>query len=65
MIAENEILVLLAAMKKLQFIGVAFITTQNAMTKMSIVNMAQKISQIFFYSVAKILWKKTKYTKKN
>lgn len=50
-------MVSLAVMKKLQFIGVGFITTQNAMTKMSIVNMAQKISQIFFYSVAKIVWK--------
>lgn len=59
MIVENEILVSLAVMKKLQFIGVGFLTTQNAMTKMSIVNMAQKISQIFFYSVAKIVWKKT------
>ena len=34
------------------------------MTKMSIVNMIQKISQIFFYSVAEIMWK-NKYAKKN
>lgn len=45
-------------MKELQFIGVGFITTQNATTKMNIVNMVQKISQIFFYSVAEIVWKK-------
>lgn len=53
--AEDEILVSLAIMKKLQFIGAGFITTQNATTKMSIVNMVQKILQIFFYSVAEIV----------
>ena len=46
-------MVSLAVMKNLPFIEVGFITTQNAMTKMRIVSMVQKISQIFLYSLAK------------
>lgn len=51
-------------MKKLQLTGVGFVTTPHAMTKLSIVNAVQKISQIFSYSVAEIVWK-NKCAKKN
>lgn len=45
-------------MKNLQLTGVGFVTIPHATTKLSIVNTVQKISQIFSYSVAEIVWKK-------